>query len=457
MIYDGRNQYLYDAEGHMCAAKGPSPPSGWPWTLTGYFYDGVPVDRSSSTGRDADGTRVAKGNLAHFTCDFNPSDPYVASTNQGFNGFTPTYSYVLGLKGEQVTELTVSGGAGSYLSAWAHTNVFGGLGLLATYAWSDTPNQSSTYFALNDWLGTRRAEVGAEGCVSTFTSMPYGNDLLPSTLSGYSPCPDATEHHFTGKERDTESGNDYFEARYYSSAMGRFMSPDWSAKEEPVPYAQLDDPQSLNLYAYVRNNPLTRVDADGHCCEDAVDFFGGLLNALGSDNAMGAGRVDQTTTAGQIGASVGDAIATVQGFGEMTLGTQAIFTGGAEALVTSPAIETGAPAAGLALAAAGAAVDIHGAKVATQGLVHLAQDVSEGGSGTKPSSEDQAGKGVQGGKKDRSGQGSIDQLKGVKEAQKDRTKKGGYRISTKKSEQDVDTATKKHATNLKDAQKHYDE
>ena len=70
---------------------------------------------------------------------------------------------------------------------------------------------------------------------------------------------------FTGKERDTESGNDYFEARYYSSAMGRFMSPDWSAQEQPVPYANLDDPQSLNLYAYVRNNPLSRTDADGHC------------------------------------------------------------------------------------------------------------------------------------------------------------------------------------------------
>ena len=69
---------------------------------------------------------------------------------------------------------------------------------------------------------------------------------------------------FTGKERDTESGNDYFGARYYASSMGRFMSPDWSAKEDPVPYAQLDDPQSLNLYAYVRNNPLSRVDLDGH-------------------------------------------------------------------------------------------------------------------------------------------------------------------------------------------------
>jgi RHS repeat-associated protein len=69
----------------------------------------------------------------------------------------------------------------------------------------------------------------------------------------------------TGKERDSESGNDYFGARYYASSMGRFMSPDWSAKAEPVPYAKLDDPQSLNLYSYVRNNPLSRTDKDGHC------------------------------------------------------------------------------------------------------------------------------------------------------------------------------------------------
>jgi RHS repeat-associated protein len=68
----------------------------------------------------------------------------------------------------------------------------------------------------------------------------------------------------TGKERDTESGNDYFDARYYSSAMGRFMSPDWSAKEEPVPYSKLDNPQTLNLYSYVVNNPLTQIDDDGH-------------------------------------------------------------------------------------------------------------------------------------------------------------------------------------------------
>lgn len=70
---------------------------------------------------------------------------------------------------------------------------------------------------------------------------------------------------FTGKERDSESGLDNFTARYFTSSMGRFMTPDWSAKPQGVPYAVLDDPQSLNLYAYVRNNPLSRTDPSGHC------------------------------------------------------------------------------------------------------------------------------------------------------------------------------------------------
>jgi RHS repeat-associated protein len=83
----------------------------------------------------------------------------------------------------------------------------------------------------------------------------------------------SSQHRSTGKERDTESGNDYFEASYYASSMGRFMSPDWSAKEDPVPYATMDDPQSLNLYSYVRNNPLARTDPDGHCCEDDFKSF----------------------------------------------------------------------------------------------------------------------------------------------------------------------------------------
>jgi RHS repeat-associated protein len=117
-------------------------------------------------------------------------------------------------------------------------------------------------------------------------SLPYGDGLY-SFPDQYAPptADDATPLHFTGKERDAESGNDYFGARYYASSMGRFMSPDWTAKEEgddPVPYADLDDPQSLNLYAYVRNNPLTRVDADGHCAEDLCIGEGISAGAVGA-------------------------------------------------------------------------------------------------------------------------------------------------------------------------------
>ena len=63
---------------------------------------------------------------------------------------------------------------------------------------------------------------------------------------------------FTGKERDAETGLDYFGARYMSAAQGRFTSPD-------APFADQhpDDPQSWNLYAYVRNNPMNGVDPDG--------------------------------------------------------------------------------------------------------------------------------------------------------------------------------------------------
>jgi RHS repeat-associated protein len=83
----------------------------------------------------------------------------------------------------------------------------------------------------------------------------------------------AFAYKFTGKERDQESGLDYFGARYYASNMGRWMSPDWSASPTPVPYASLQNPQSLNLYGYVNNNPLSRADADG-------PFWRELLNEL---------------------------------------------------------------------------------------------------------------------------------------------------------------------------------
>jgi RHS repeat-associated protein len=103
---------------------------------------------------------------------------------------------------------------------------------------------------------------------------------------------------FTGKERDAESGLDYFGARYYASSMGRWISPDWADKPEAVPYSQLDNPQSLNLYGYVNNNPLSKADKDGHC-PDACVIEGVSAGVVVGIATVGASAVYLSTPAGQ--------------------------------------------------------------------------------------------------------------------------------------------------------------
>jgi RHS repeat-associated protein len=223
--------YLYDGEGWVCAVK--SEPVAGTYTMTQYIYD-------------ANGVRVAKGTITN----------WAAGCNIATNGFTPTNSYVLGPSNEQLTETDGNGN-------WLHSNVYAAGILVATYDMAPTGNPA-LHFQLEDWLGSRRVQTDISGNTEeTCFSLPFG-DSLGCTPTSDPTADDATEHHFTGKERDQESGNDYFGAGYYASTMGRFLSPDWSAKIEPVPYAKLDNPQSLNLYAYVGNNPLSRFDPDGH-------------------------------------------------------------------------------------------------------------------------------------------------------------------------------------------------
>lgn len=80
---------------------------------------------------------------------------------------------------------------------------------------------------------------------------------------------------FTGKERDAESGLDYFGARHYASTMGRFMSPDPSG----LMFADPTNPQSLNLYSYALNNPLKFTDPNGLYC-----YYGSTDADVGDDS-----------------------------------------------------------------------------------------------------------------------------------------------------------------------------
>ena len=145
--------------------------------------------------------RVAKGTITTMSCD------------PATNGFTMTGNntgtYVLGPGGEELTQLSGSG-------AWQRTNVFGGGKQLATY------DSMGLHFQIEDALGTRRMQTNADGQPETdIQSLPYG-DALVTANDQYAPATadDATPLHFTGKERDTESGNDYFGARYYASSHG---------------------------------------------------------------------------------------------------------------------------------------------------------------------------------------------------------------------------------------------
>jgi len=103
--------------------------------------------------------------------------------------------------------------------------------------------------------------------------LPFGEELSSGTggrtpTQGYSG--DTVRQKFTSKERDIETGLDYFGARYYSSIQGRFTSVD-------IAGPNLSNPQSLNKYAYTLNNPLRYIDRNGLYEED-VHYY--LTQAL---------------------------------------------------------------------------------------------------------------------------------------------------------------------------------
>jgi RHS repeat-associated protein len=221
--YDGANQYLYDGDGRICAVANSRISGMTP--MTGYIYD-------------AGGNRVAKGSISQWSCD--PSS----------NGFVPINDYVLGPSGEQVSEMGVNS---NNAITWQHTNAYAAGKLIATY------DLDGLHFYVSDPLGTRRAQTNYAGVVEqTCSSLPFGD----AESCGSTP----TEHLFTGKERDSESGNDYFGARYYASTMGRFLSPDpfipFNLKNDQFE-AWISNPQHWNKYAYALNNPLKYTDPTG--------------------------------------------------------------------------------------------------------------------------------------------------------------------------------------------------
>ena len=125
-------------------------------------------------------------------------------------------------------------------------------------------------------------ELNSSGNVATrHDYLPFGGELYAGIRNGsnaYEPPVSSTRQRFTGKERDNETGLDYFGARYMASAQGRFTSVDPIFFQKDMP----TDPQRFNLYSHVRNNPLKFTDPRG----EAIELLGNeeqrkkILNAL---------------------------------------------------------------------------------------------------------------------------------------------------------------------------------
>jgi len=121
-----------------------------------------------------------------------------------------------------------------------------------------------------DAIGNVRAVTNAAGqVVERHDYLPFGEEWCPGPPAGVcGPVTPGQPKRFTGKERDAETGLDYFGARYYGSRIGRFTTTD------PVYTIQenLVDPQRWNRYAYARNNPLRYVDPDGRAIDTIADI-----------------------------------------------------------------------------------------------------------------------------------------------------------------------------------------
>ncbi len=205
-------------------------------------------------------------------------------------GLTNTYTY--DGEGRRVTK-----------TAWGQTTVYvyDAMGQLAA-EYGGAGTDAGTHYLTADTLGSTRLETSGTAqtgpsVVRNYDYLPFGQEIGAGTAgrdatfsAGYYPsAATGQSDRFTGKPRDAETGLDYFGARYFSGAQGRFTSPD-------APFADQhpEDPQSWNMYAYVRNNPLKNTDPNGRDCQNGVVACGNyILGGVGAVvNAFSSGIIN---------------------------------------------------------------------------------------------------------------------------------------------------------------------
>ncbi|MBU1682615.1 RHS repeat-associated core domain-containing protein [Patescibacteria group bacterium] len=137
-------------------------------------------------------------------------------------------------------------------------------------AFSVYADEETTYFYLHDHLGSVDTVLDNEGnVVERRDYMPFGEERLQIIKDTDHPeLYESESYGYTDKELDDETGLMYYGARYYDPVIGRFLAVDPLVLDEAEKSDKdlkdiLQNPQALNAYSYVLNNPLIHIDPTG--------------------------------------------------------------------------------------------------------------------------------------------------------------------------------------------------
>ncbi len=214
--------------------------------------DGTPL----TNAYDAAGNMVDHGLIGQMTYD---AENRLAVFSHSEAGLTSTGTYQYDGDGNRIKPVSTIGGVMKETYY-----VYDALGRLASeFSPDEATGFGGVEYRTADHLGSTRVVTNdSGGVVARRDFFPFGEGVPNdsgdrSLVSGYTTSP-AFSQLFTDKERDAESNLDYFKKRYASMPQGRFLSPDRPFRDQYVA-----NPQSWNLFAYVRNNPLGYPDIDG--------------------------------------------------------------------------------------------------------------------------------------------------------------------------------------------------
>jgi RHS repeat-associated protein len=346
---------------------------------TGYVYDNVtgvcwPGESSNTTAYnlnyDANGNLLSYSGLNYSYNAFNQ----LANVTDNIGNIIARYSYDSnGIRVKKIEFNGVQNTTTYYLDGFVQIVNSSGVCNESYYYYYDKliakkDTGGNIYYYHPDHLGSTSLITDANGnVVADLSYEPFGA-LMGASNERYT---------YTGHELDSETDNLYMKARYYNPAVGQFMQPD-------NVIGDVYNPQDLNKYAYVRNNPYRYTDPNGELPLPLITgtiggiigwFVGAASSAYSQYSERGSINLQQVGQASLIGAASGFAAGATFGLAAPFIGQVANIGGAVKA----------APLVGIA----GGASSVVGGRtaIATNNLLNH-QDISSGLTDVKQMSGD---------------------------------------------------------------------